>query len=397
MSESAGGQQPSESVAAQVPTTPSAVLAGEMLRNAREAAGMHIATLAVALKVPIKKLEALESGRIDLLPDSVFVRALASSVCRTLKLDPAPILANLPQTIAPRLTPDEAGINTPFRTPDDRGGSSWFEHVSRPALIAGLVLVLGALVLIFLPQSFTSRPAPASRDAEKTQEVFPLTKGAGANEPASAAEPVNAMPGLASAGPESSSGNTELDKPPVVAQPARPIPSSSGPLAATPMRVPVPSAALALPTASSPSPLAAASATRAAASAARQSASAPKAGVSAALAARPAASAAKPAMPASATVGAMPTSRTATQAPIAPGTGILSFQATGQSWVEVTDAKGQPVLRRTLQAGESVDVAGVPPLAVVIGRADATRLHVRGKPFDLQPVAKDNVARFEIK
>jgi cytoskeleton protein RodZ len=44
-----------------------------------------------------------------------------------------------------------------------------------------------------------------------------------------------------------------------------------------------------------------------------------------------------------------------------------------------------------------VDVAGVPPLAVVIGRADATRLHVRGKPFDLQPVAKDNVARFEIK
>jgi cytoskeleton protein RodZ len=397
MSESAGGPQPSESVAAQVPTSPSAVLAGEMLRNAREAAGMHIATLAVALKVPIKKLEALEAGRIDLLPDSVFVRALASSVCRTLKLDPAPILANLPQTIAPRLTPDEAGINTPFRTPDDRGGSSWFEHVSRPALIAGLVLVLGALVLIFLPQSFTSSPAPVSHDAEKTQEVFPLTKGAGSNDPASAAEPVNAMPGLAPAGPESSSGHGEPDKLPLVGSSARPMPSSSGPAAAAPMRALAPSAVQALPAASSPSPLGASSMARAGASAARQSASAPKAAASATPAVRPPASAAKPAMAVSAAMGALPASRTTTQAPIAPGTGILSFQATGQSWVEVTDAKGQPVLRRTLQAGESVDVAGVPPLAVVIGRADATRLHVRGKPFDLQPVAKDNVARFEIK
>ncbi|HPH15047.1 MAG TPA: helix-turn-helix transcriptional regulator, partial [Burkholderiaceae bacterium] len=68
------------------------VSAGALLRQAREAAGLHIAALAVSLKVPVKKLEALESDRLDLLPDAVFARALASSMCRALKIDAAPIL-----------------------------------------------------------------------------------------------------------------------------------------------------------------------------------------------------------------------------------------------------------------------------------------------------------------
>ncbi|UUZ68449.1 helix-turn-helix domain-containing protein [Polaromonas sp. P2-4] len=50
--------------------------AGTLLRDAREAAGLHIATLAVSLKVPVKKLEALEQDRFDLLPDLVFARWL---------------------------------------------------------------------------------------------------------------------------------------------------------------------------------------------------------------------------------------------------------------------------------------------------------------------------------
>jgi len=34
---------------------------------------------------------------------------------------------------------------------------------------------------------------------------------------------------------------------------------------------------------------------------------------------------------------------------------------------------------------------------VVIGKADATEVFVRGKPFDLAPVTRENVARFEVK
>ena len=94
--------------------------AGMLLRRARESAGLHVAALAVSMKVPVKKLEALEADRLDLLPDAVFVRALASSVCRALKIDPAPVLQLLPQTSTPRLDAEERGINLPFHAAGDR-------------------------------------------------------------------------------------------------------------------------------------------------------------------------------------------------------------------------------------------------------------------------------------
>lgn len=125
--------------------------AGAILRQAREQAGLHIAALAVALKVPVKKIEALEADELDQLPDAVFVRALAASVCRTLKIDAAPVLARLPQTAKPRLDYPNAGINTPFRAHGDAPGRSPWSQLSRPAVLTGLLLLLGALVLIFLP------------------------------------------------------------------------------------------------------------------------------------------------------------------------------------------------------------------------------------------------------
>jgi cytoskeleton protein RodZ len=55
------------------------------------------------------------------------------------------------------------------------------------------------------------------------------------------------------------------------------------------------------------------------------------------------------------------------------------------------------ILQRNLVPHETVSVSGTPPLAVVIGRADATEVFVRGKPFALDPVSRENVARFEVK
>jgi len=74
-------------------TAPSA---GQLLRQAREAAQVHRASLAGLLKVPVKKIEALENDDWQALPDTAFTRALASSICRQLKIDPQPILALLP-------------------------------------------------------------------------------------------------------------------------------------------------------------------------------------------------------------------------------------------------------------------------------------------------------------
>ena len=124
---------------------------GAMLRAAREAAGLHIGALAVMLKVPVKKLEALEADRVDLLPDAVFVRALAASVCRTLKIDPAPVLARLPATSAPRLKSVESGINAPFRVPGVDPGSPIRDRLTSPLAIAVLSMLVGALILYFAP------------------------------------------------------------------------------------------------------------------------------------------------------------------------------------------------------------------------------------------------------
>lgn len=299
--------------------------AGALIRQAREAAGLHIAALAVALKVPVKKLEALEADRLDLLPDAVFVRALASSVCRTLKMDAGQVLALLPQTGKPRLDYQQTSINTPFRSPSDGPGPSLWAQVSRPAVLAGLLLLLGALVLIFLP-------------AVQQQEmaVQPL-----ASSPA-AAPPAASDSGAATPAPVQESPSPAVSESPVAA-------AAVGGMPAAPAMAPGLSAGAALL-------LPAASPTEA-----------------------PAATAAQASTPSTA------------------ANGIIVFTAKGESWVEVTDAKGVVVLRRTLAAGEAASASGALPLAAVVGRVDATQVQVRGRPFDLGAVAKDNVARFEVK
>jgi cytoskeleton protein RodZ len=121
------------------------------LRQAREATGLHIAALAAALKVPVKKLEALEDARYDELPDLTFARALASSACRHLKVDSAPILEMIPHGNAPILGGTSASINTPFK-PD--GGTSLlaaFDGLKNPAFSIASLVLLAALGLAFLP------------------------------------------------------------------------------------------------------------------------------------------------------------------------------------------------------------------------------------------------------
>jgi cytoskeleton protein RodZ len=54
-------------------------------------------------------------------------------------------------------------------------------------------------------------------------------------------------------------------------------------------------------------------------------------------------------------------------------------------------------LRKTMAIGETVGINGSLPLTVVIGRAQAIDVVVRGKPLDVQALARDNVARFQIQ
>ena len=283
--------------------------AGALLRQARQSAGMDIAVLASALKVPVNKLQALENDDFAVLPDAVFARALASSVCRTLKVDPAPVLGQLPQGQAPRLVGDKDGLNAKFKDPQDKAPPLRLPAASRGVSLTVLVLLAAAAAVYFLPSGMLEfdlarapAPAPAPAVVEASQENGSVSEAVpGAESAVSAQSPASDVPAAA--------------------------PTAAVPAAAVPM-------------------------------------------VAASVAS------------AAGTVVA---------------SALLEFRATAESWVQVRDAAGAVVFERTLKAGESAQAPGKPPLSVVVGKVNATEVMVRGAPFDLSTVARENVARFEVK
>jgi len=143
--------------------------AGALLRAARERQGLHIAALAAAIKVAPRKLDALENDRWDELPDATFTRALAQTVCRTLKIDARPILDLLPHPGAVALEHGIGGLNAPFQGRPGVDVPGLAGAAIRPMVVAAAVLMVAALVMYFLPSGLwtagESLPANASAPA----------------------------------------------------------------------------------------------------------------------------------------------------------------------------------------------------------------------------------------
>lgn len=156
---------------------PPATSAGALLRQARQAQGMHIAVLATAIKVTPRKLEALENDRFDELPDATFTRALAQTVCRTLKIDPAPVLALLPRPPGYRLEQVGEGINAPFRDRPGMNQGSEASLLGSPAVWAPLLILILAGVVYVLPPGTVSlqsvRPASGPAAAPTRTATLP--------------------------------------------------------------------------------------------------------------------------------------------------------------------------------------------------------------------------------
>lgn len=290
-------------------TASPAATAGAWLRNARQQRGLHIAALAVMLKVPQAKLEALEADRFDELPDATFARALATAMCRALKVDPAPVLALLPRT-RDREFDVRPGLNQPFR---ERGASpidgSVLALVARPVVWGPALLLVAAAAVYWIPAGWLEHPG---------------TTTAASGVIAAASAPVGEF----------------------VAAPAASEPAASAPAAAS------------LPVASAPLQV-------------REVAPPPAAA------------------PTSAAV--VTTTVVAT-----PGS-ALRVTATADTWIEVVDAQGQVLLSRVLRAGEQQEYGGASPYKVRVGNVRGTQVEWRGAAVDLLPLAKDNVARLELK
>lgn len=293
--------------------------AGDMLREAREAHGLHLEVVAAALKVTPQKLAALEADDIGALPDPVFARALAASVCRALRIDPAPVLAKLPEAHPAGLADADRTISRSLRSAARTGGAG--RRPSRALLVVVVVLLAGAAALFWLPQSVFDRLGAAA--------------GPGAADDVSA----------------------EVAATEVISVPAADEASPPGGAVHT-----VPSAGQLPETAAPP----------------------PPSGTS---------------TPPSLTPPTVMPTVTAPESSTAPASSeALVFVAREASWIAVTDAGGRPLLRRTVEAGETVRLSDAPPLSVVVGRATGVEVQVRGKPLDLAPLTRaGGVARFEIK
>jgi cytoskeleton protein RodZ len=204
-----------------------ATTAGALLRQAREARGLHIATLAATMKVAPNKLEALEADRYDELPDLTFTRALAQAMCRTLKIDVQTVLALLPRAPAPAgLERVASGLNTPFRDQADRS-DPWAMLLSRGPLVwGGAVLLLAALAVYFMPAGnwFARRAADAAELPASAAASAAAASAASADLPlrvASSDASANTNAGATPAAPETgASGSVSASAAAVASVPA---------------------------------------------------------------------------------------------------------------------------------------------------------------------------------
>ncbi|APE50501.1 cytoskeleton protein RodZ [Delftia sp. HK171] len=212
--------------------------AGTLLRQAREAAGLSLAGLAAALKVPAPKLEALEADDYAAFQDHVFMRALAQSVCRTLRMDSASVLALLPRTQLKSLADDRGSINATFKERSFKatGTSLGRENGSRKVAIIVLLLLAAAAAVYFLPKHEGDAEEPQAGASDAAALVQPAGT---VSEPVAAQEPV------------APAATTPADVPAASASASASAPATSAPAAAA-VPAPASTATPAAPAADAP-------------------------------------------------------------------------------------------------------------------------------------------------
>jgi len=159
-----------------------------MLKAAREKQGRHIAALAAAIKVSPRKLEALEADRWAELPDATFIRALALTVCRTLKVDPVPVLERLPPANTGLRLAGRNVADTPFRDRPGRVEPGLSGLAFKPLIWAAAVLLVAALSVLVWPRHWWPSPDAGGSPAA----LVPSTAASAAelaDAPASASSP----------------------------------------------------------------------------------------------------------------------------------------------------------------------------------------------------------------
>lgn len=309
---------------------------GASLAKARAAQGLSIHDVGARLKVPAQKVDAIESGNVDALPDLTFAKGLMRAYARLLHVDIDALLARFHAQAAPP-APEVAirrqgSLNASF---DDRrrfrssGASGTGGRWVWLALVAAVVCA-GALFgvdhvkqwLDAREQQFTQSGTETAVETESgtVTAVLPHVMGGAASE----------APG-AMAGAEGATAGT--------ANASATLATPLAPVTATPVT-------------SNESAATAASAAAAPATAA---------------------------------------------AAATPASGEVQLRFSAPTWYEVRDASGKVVLGGTAKAGDEVAGGGTAPYKVVIGNVKGVAAMTRnGEPVDLQAANRNNVARLTL-
>jgi len=332
--------EPTDYAGAQDPAEQGQQTPGTQLSMRRQEFNWTVEQVANHLNLAPRQVLAMEADDFGALPGMAVARGFIRSYAKLLKLDSAPMLAQIAKA------PGSAEQAIPLRRAIP--STTFQPHRAATRARSGgrskLLLWSGALIVVALAAAaFTQRDQLAS--------LMPASlAGLMDRAPSQAAEPVVG---------EKKDGkvlDTEVAAPLHQAEPA-----------------PQPAAAAQTPAGMTPE-LAPASAPTGAG-------------------AVPAAPASAPTVPASAS--APPAVAASAGAPQAANSLVLNLRQ--DSWVEVKRANNTTVTSRVLRAGstETFELAG--PLTLTVGNARGVEATVRGVPLNLAATTKNNVARVSIK
>ena len=137
---------------------------GSVLRRAREARGQSIADVVQVIRFSARQIEALERDDYASLPGSTAVRGLVRNYAKFLKLDAAPLLAQLD----PAVPVPEADV----RPPANMGEAEELTMVERVPvrLIASMA---GVLILALLAYLYSTLPADPTTTQQSRDAAVP--------------------------------------------------------------------------------------------------------------------------------------------------------------------------------------------------------------------------------
>lgn len=185
---------------------------GTTLREARVRLGLSVAEVSDRIKFAPRQIEALEADDFARLPELAFVRGFVRSYARLLQLDPATILAALPQPASPSMLEGDSNLaEVPFPTQTNKSNIIWLAA----ALVVVVVLVLFAWLRGSTPD--VQHLAQVSDDSKPKVETLELPEAL----PVSAVQELAVASSVAStpAIPVASSNTAPKVAAPVVASP----------------------------------------------------------------------------------------------------------------------------------------------------------------------------------